>query len=606
MSDIQKPVIYGENLIGDYSDDPDNSILLVSHELSLSGAPIVLLNLALALKKAGWQTLIVSPEDGALGPYAAEYGIPAMYYPGLYASDYVAENRKKYAAVIACTIVTAPIVRKLNGTDTPVMWWIHESAAAYGADNMAAMPKRLRGNVHVYCVSAYAKRMLEERFPQYKSELLMYYVKDAMRESSDTKAHFKRSEDGQTVFACVGMVEPRKGQDILLKAIRDIPDQARKNCKFIFVGTVADQEIKKQIESMREMYHQQIVFYEGLGHDEVYEIYNEIDFLICASRDDPMPLVVAEAMSLGRPCICSANTGTAEKIERYESGLTYKNNDPYALARLIEDAYEMSEEKYQVLSANARAAFEKEFSEEVFEENLGEAMEKLGKNVESNLSIVIPCFNEEANIKTIVEAVLASPIDNKEIIIVDDCSTDNTKDVLEREIKPLVSKIIYHEKNQGKGAALRTGFKHATGDVVIIQDADMEYDPTEYPQIVNPIFDGTADVVYGSRFLNGKRKGYLANRLANRTLTLLSNLFTRQKITDMETCYKAFERDIIQSVEIEENRFGFEPEITSKISKMGIKIAEVPISYYPRSMEEGKKIGFKDGLRAIYVICRYR
>ncbi|MBQ6314768.1 MAG: glycosyltransferase family 2 protein [Mogibacterium sp.] len=221
------------------------------------------------------------------------------------------------------------------------------------------------------------------------------------------------------------------------------------------------------------------------------------------------------------------------------------------------------------------------------------------------LSVVIPCYNEKENIRSIVEAVLASPVPDKEIIVVDDCSKDGTRTVLEEEIKPLVSKIIYHDINQGKGAALRTGFKAATGDVVIVQDADLEYDPKEYPRVVQPIFNGEAEVVYGSRFLHQKRKGYLANRLANWGLTTFSNLFTRQGLTDMETCYKAFKREIIQSIEIKENRFGFEPEITSKISKKGIRIKEVPISYYPRSNEEGKKIGFKDGLRALYVICRY-
>ena len=189
---------------------------------------------------------------------------------------------------------------------------------------------------------------------------------------------------------------------------------------------------------------------------------------------------------------------------------------------------------------------------------------------------------------------------------VDDKSTDGTAEVLDRDIAPLVSKIIHHEINQGKGGALRTGFKHATGDIVIIQDADLEYDPEEYPKVVEPILRGEAEVVYGSRFLRQKRKGYLANRMANRGLTAFSNLFTHQRLTDMETCYKAFKREIIQSVDIKENRFGFEPEITSKDSKMGIKIKEVPISYYPRSNEEGKKIGFKDGLRALYVICKYR
>lgn len=222
------------------------------------------------------------------------------------------------------------------------------------------------------------------------------------------------------------------------------------------------------------------------------------------------------------------------------------------------------------------------------------------------LSIIIPCYNEENNIETIIEKVLQSPVQDKEIIVVDDCSTDHTRTVLKDKIEPLVSRVIYQEKNGGKGAALRTGFQAATGDVVIIQDADLEYDPMEYPKVVNPIFEGRARVVYGSRFLNQQRKGYLANRLANRVLTVFSNFFTHQRLTDMETCYKAFRREIIQSIDIRENRFGFEPEITAKISKNRIRIYEVPISYYPRTNKEGKKIGFKDGLRALYVIWKYR
>lgn len=224
---------------------------------------------------------------------------------------------------------------------------------------------------------------------------------------------------------------------------------------------------------------------------------------------------------------------------------------------------------------------------------------------EKTLSIVIPCYNEKDNILNIVNLVRQSPVPNKEIIVVDDCSTDGTRQVLETQIRPLVDKLIYHEVNGGKGAALKTGFAAATGDVVIIQDADMEYDPMEYPRVVAPIMEGRAKVIYGSRFKESKAKGYLANRLANKFLTMLSNIFTRQHLTDMETCYKAFAREVIQSVEIQEKRFGFEPEITAKISDMRIKIHEVPISYYPRTNAEGKKIGFKDGLRAIYCILRY-
>ena len=225
---------------------------------------------------------------------------------------------------------------------------------------------------------------------------------------------------------------------------------------------------------------------------------------------------------------------------------------------------------------------------------------------EKVLSIIIPCYNEKGSILNLVQKVLESPVKNKEIIVVDDCSKDGTREILETEVKPLVSQVIYHEENKGKGGALHTGFKAAKGDAIIVQDADLEYDPNEYPLVVEPIFNGEADVVYGSRYLNQKRKGYIANRIANWLLTKLSNLFTGLNITDMETCYKCFKREIIQSIELKEERFGFEPEITAKIAKKGIKIKEVPISYYPRTNEEGKKIGFKDGLRAIYCILKYK
>ena len=224
------------------------------------------------------------------------------------------------------------------------------------------------------------------------------------------------------------------------------------------------------------------------------------------------------------------------------------------------------------------------------------------------LSVVIPCYHEELHIKQTVESVLASPIENMEIIIVDDCSTDGTREILINEVASLVGKVVYHEKNAGKGAALRTGFKSATGDVVIIQDADLEYDPQEYPRVVEPIFNDEADIVYGSRFRENKSiGGYKMNYIANKVLTFTSNIFTGLRLTDMETCYKAFKREIIQAIDIEENRFGFEPEVTAKIAKKRkmYRIIEVPISYKPRTKEEGKKIGFKDGLRAIYCILKY-
>ncbi len=222
------------------------------------------------------------------------------------------------------------------------------------------------------------------------------------------------------------------------------------------------------------------------------------------------------------------------------------------------------------------------------------------------LSIVIPCYNEKDSIRTIVDRVLAAPVARKEIIVVDDRSTDGSSEILDTQIRPLVSQVIHHEMNQGKGGALRTGFAHATGDVVIIQDADLEYDPEEYPKVVMPVVNGECEVCYGSRFLHQAAKGYKANQIANKGLTWISNRFTHQHLTDMETCYKCFRRDVIQSITICENRFGFEPEITAKVSHRGIRIREVPINYNPRTNEEGKKIGVRDGFRAIYCIWKYR
>lgn len=225
------------------------------------------------------------------------------------------------------------------------------------------------------------------------------------------------------------------------------------------------------------------------------------------------------------------------------------------------------------------------------------------------LSIIIPCYNELATIDTIIEAVKNSPYPDKEIIIVDDYSTDGTREKLKNTIEPsgLVSQVLYHPVNCGKGAALRTGIQAATGDIVIIQDADLEYDPNEYSRLVEPILQNKADVVYGSRFLGGDahRVLYFWHRVGNGFLTLLSNFFTNLNLTDMETCYKVFRREIIQGIVIEENRFGFEPEITAKLAKLDLRMYEVGISYYGRTYDEGKKIGWKDGFRALYCIVKY-
>ena len=223
------------------------------------------------------------------------------------------------------------------------------------------------------------------------------------------------------------------------------------------------------------------------------------------------------------------------------------------------------------------------------------------------VSVVIPCYNEAATLEQLIDAVLAAPVERMEVILVDDGSSDGSRELIRDKLEGRVSRVVYHERNRGKGAALRSGFAAASGDVVLVQDADLEYDPRDYPKLLAPILEGRADVVFGSRFAAGEphRVLYFWHSVGNRLLTLLSNMLTDLNLTDMEVCYKVFRREVLRRITIEEDRFGCEPEITAKVARLGCRIYEVGISYAGRTYGEGKKIGWRDGLRAIWCILKY-
>ena len=224
------------------------------------------------------------------------------------------------------------------------------------------------------------------------------------------------------------------------------------------------------------------------------------------------------------------------------------------------------------------------------------------------VSVLVPCYNEKITIAELVRRVQAVTLPfPKEIVIVDDCSTDGTREILQQQLEPQGIKVIYHEFNQGKGAALNTGFTQVSGDILIIQDADLEYDPNEYGKLIDPIVRGHAQVVFGSRFMSGDahRVLYFWHSVGNRVLTLLSNMFTNLNLTDMEVCYKVFKKEIYQKLSICEKRFGVEPELTAKVAKMGAVVYEVGVSYYGRTYAEGKKVSWPDGFRAIWCVFKY-
>ena len=372
-SDIEEKI--QRELIG-----ASKTVLAICHEFSMTGAPIVLLHLADVLKAQGYKIVIISPKDGKLFRDEAEKrGIITIYCPDLFETDLVLKLSGLFDKIIVQTLICYPVINMLKETGKDVMWWIHEGPEIYYGFIARALPRRLPDNIHVYCVGGYARRALKCRYPRYRIHNLLYYSPDLKAAKSQESDIYKLINTDKKVFMLVGYYCRRKGQDILARAIDMLPEDVRKGSLFVFVGKFAKEEKEKKsgeyVVKISHKYPDSVIYSGELSIEQVYRLYSKIDFLICSSREDPMPVVITEAMSLGKPSICSENTGSAAIIKRHKAGMTYGFNSPLMLKKRIDEAYHMPLDDYNKMSKRARRCYKHYFSREIFEKNVRKIFE---------------------------------------------------------------------------------------------------------------------------------------------------------------------------------------------------------------------------------------
>ena len=367
-------VISGKEIIENYSAEKQ-TILIVSHELTMTGAPIVQLFLAETLVRLGFQVMIISPVDGALfREESVKRGVPVIYYADLFMSDLIYKSRELFYKVVAGTIISYPVIRMLGRTDTEVIWWIHEGIGIYREYIARVVPRKLPDNIKVYCGGEYAEKMLKSRFPGYNISQFLFYSPDLRKVLKSDSELYNRIDENKKVFALFGVISRRKGQDVLARAIDYLSDEVRRESLFVFVGRKVDEvnekKIAEKVDAVREKYPDNVIWCDEVDISQLYKLYEKIDFMVCASRDDPLPGVVANAMSMNIPAICSANTGTAPILRKYKAGFVYSHNSPTELSRLIEKAYHMDPEEYISMGRQARKAFEIVHCEDEFYKNV--------------------------------------------------------------------------------------------------------------------------------------------------------------------------------------------------------------------------------------------
>jgi glycosyltransferase involved in cell wall biosynthesis len=456
----------------DYS---DRKILLISHDLNLTGAPIALHYFAENLREMGKHPVVISPRGGPLRTLLLEKKIPVLICKKIYISDIIRQSVSQFELIIVNTIIGAPIISTLNGANVPVLWWIHESNVAYHQAMLMVIPRQLKDNIHIYCGGSYAMAILKQYRPNYQCEQLLYFIPDyAQSLPEETSLKIKFAE-GKCVFALVGTQEERKGYDILIQAIRRLPLEKLKSCLFIFVGRACYVPIKRELAKICKEYPQNVQFIKELERKGLQMLYDRMDCLICPSRDDPMPVVVSEAMLMSKIIICSENTGSAELLEAMDAGLIYRKNSPQELAALIEYVLENRHNLSQ-MREKARKTYERYFSQEAFNASVKGVLQKLSDKKKSLLqyngtvSVIIPTYNGGEELRSLIE-ILSNQIGigKVEIIIVDSGSKDGSAELAE-ELGTVVLRITQAEFSHSY--ARNIGATNATGEYLLFMTQD--------------------------------------------------------------------------------------------------------------------------------------
>lgn len=455
---------------------PPKKMLLISHELNLTGAPIALGYFAKAVQKQGYLPVLVSPHDGALRKQLIEIGFPILIYKDLFQTNFIPQCAGLFDLVVVCTNVGAPIVSKLNGRDISVLWWIHEARISYHPGAVAEMPETLKDNIHVYCGGPYAEQILKEYRPAYSVKQLLYFVPDYASNLPDKPSFSLRYANGKTVFVMVGMQEERKGQDILVQAIRILDPESLKQSLFVFVGKAHYKPIQRAVYSICEDYPRNVQYIEELSRADLTSLYMQMDCLICTSRDDPMPTVVTEAMVMSKAIICSGNSGSAALLEQMKAGLLYHNNDPAELAQCIKFVCAHKGADLLPMCRRARKTYESFFSQDRFEQSIEETIADIQFTRDSILpfhgtvSVVIPTYNAGESIVSLIGSLQEQEgVSAVEIIVVDSESKDGTAEKAET----LGAKVIrIRQVEFSHSFARNLGADSASGEYLLFMTQD--------------------------------------------------------------------------------------------------------------------------------------